>query len=459
MHAPNRLLLLALSLCGLLGQGCGASVDDEAASSNAAQTLTCASPLGRAVAEDAAQGENTFEGEAHVEESRVVEGPVVGGKEIAGAIKRLIATAQREILIESFDFDERSWLAGQVREAVYARGGDVQVRILVPNFPFRGKNPPYITESPGDAIERITAFFDRPNVVVGVLPRNGALGLGALHSRQIVVDGRRALITDANMQWNADPQSEMGSNRVRGAEWYQLATVVEGRIGERLRAEFRSAWDQATLARGVAGPLVDALSILAASSCTPMAVYGRKRLAGHDAASNRAFVSLFEHARSEVRVLTPNLNDAKDALNPSAGALDALAAATADADVYVIVSKGFNDWSESLPGQGGTNEENVPRLAEMATTPCNLHVRWFAGEDRTTIVGNGSYANHAKFASADGTTMLVGSQNMDTQSWKVSRELVLMIDSAEATARYDAEFDRVWERSEVAFECKGRAER
>jgi phosphatidylserine/phosphatidylglycerophosphate/cardiolipin synthase-like enzyme len=47
--------------------------------------------------------------------------------------------------------------------------------------------------------------------------------------------------------------------------------------------------------------------------------------------------------------------------------------------------------------------------------------------------------------------MVLGSQNLDTQSWKRSREVSVAVDDAEATARYDAIFDAIWARSPDAF--------
>src|SRR5262249_25455044 len=130
-----------------------------------------------------------------------------------------------------------------------------------------------------------------------------------------------------------------------------------------------------------------------------------------------------------------------------------LADATADADVYVVLSKGFNDSTEKIPSQGGTNEQNVGRLAGDAKNPCNLHVRWFSQTQGVAIDGNGNGASHSKWASVDGQAMILGSQNLDTQSWKKSRELSLAVDDATITARFDKVFHDVWARGPVAFEC------
>jgi phosphatidylserine/phosphatidylglycerophosphate/cardiolipin synthase-like enzyme len=392
------------------------------------------------VVEAAKRGPNTVKGDPLSQKNRLVEGPISGGEAITDAIVKLVASAKKEVLLEFFDFDERSWMAGKIKEAVLALPDTVQVRVLIPPFPFRGPHPPYITESEEDAVKRLTDFFARPNVKIGALPRTGFLGLGTLHSRQIVVDGARVLVTDANVQWNTDPVAH------GGLEWNQLAIVVEGEIGATFRQEIASAWER-SVPRGDALP--PAPSVSPAASCTPMALFGRDAGAPHDAASNRAIGALARSARRVVRVISPNLNDD--------GALAALADATEDATVRVVLSKGFNDATESYIGQGGTNAKNVERLAKMARDACKLQIRWYARDAGVAVEGNGRYASHSKLISADGQAMVFGSQNMDTQSWKSSRELNLFVDDAATVSKFDAAFDAIWDRSPVAFDARGGA--
>ena len=102
--------------------------------------------------------------------------------------------------------------------------------------------------------------------------------------------------------------------------------------------------------------------------------------------------------------------------------------------------------------QGGSNAHNVERLVRAAKDPSRLHIRWFADESGAPVVGNGLGASHSKWASADGSVMVLGSQNLDTQSWKRSRELGVAVDDPKTTREFDAVFDRVFARGAVAYE-------
>src|SRR6185295_6789977 len=167
----------------------------------------------------------------------------------------------------------------------------------------------------------------------------------------------------------------------------------------------------------------------AVPQCMRTVFLGRNAGDGEDASANAGYRALLLGAKRRINVVTPNLNDDS--------AVDTLAAATKDADVYVLLSKGFNDRNESLPAQGGDNEHNVWRLAKKAANTRHLHIRWFARTPGVAIDGDVDGANHAKFASADGQVMILGSQNLDTQSWKKSREVGLALDSADITHKFD----------------------
>ena len=50
--------------------------------------------------------------------------------------------------------------------------------------------------------------------------------------------------------------------------------------------------------------------------------------------------------------------------------------------------------------------------------------------------------------------MIIGSQNLDTQSWKSSRELGIAIDDAATTHVFDREFERRWAEAAQAYELE-----
>jgi phosphatidylserine/phosphatidylglycerophosphate/cardiolipin synthase-like enzyme len=426
-----RVAWLALPLVALSLAACAVSSD---AATSEDELTACSSDVARAVDAAATKGRSTIDGPLTTSSNRVVAGPFVGGEAIAKGMVDLIASAKTEVMIEFFDVEVESWSAQQVKQAIRALPSSVRVYVLVnpdQNRRFFGRFP----EKPESGVARMKAFLDDPKVTVGYW--TGATGihvLHLLHSKLVVVDGARAFVTDENLQRNADPVGRGG----RG--WYQLGMVVEGRVAQTLRQDAANAWSHAT-------PAVKIPPAPAASPspwCTPMTLLGRVEGDGEDSSADRGYAAFFRAARRNLRVITPNLNDD--------GALAALADATATARVDIVLSKGFNDANENLPTQGGTNAENVPRLAKLAKNKCNLHVRWYAETPGVAVDGNVPGANHAKVATVDGIALVLGSQNLDTQSWKQSRETSLFVDDAVTTKRFDAEFDRVWTRSVVAYE-------
>jgi phosphatidylserine/phosphatidylglycerophosphate/cardiolipin synthase-like enzyme len=182
---------------------------------------------------------------------------------------------------------------------------------------------------------------------------------------------------------------------------------------------------------------------MAPSTCLPMMITSRRSDA--DPTSNRTdntqdqgFLAAWGAATSHIHVQTPNLNDdaAKAAL---------LTAVKRGVRVDVILSKGFNEESEALPGQGGGNEMNVRMLyddlaaAGIADACDRLRIRWYSRDGVRPVLDNSFYASHAKFTSIDSAVAIVGTANMDTQSWNNSREVNVVVDSADTASAWDAQ--------------------
>jgi hypothetical protein len=80
--------------------------------------------------------------------------------------------------------------------------------------------------------------------------------------------------------------------------------------------------------------------------------------------------------------------------------------------------------------------------AELAgagiTDACDkLRIRWYSRDGVTPVFGNGTYASHVKYSSIDSAVAVVGTANMDTQSWNNSREVNVVVDDAALTAGWD----------------------
>lgn len=436
MHSLIASGLLVLSCLSFAG--CAADTSDGASEGEEEDALTgrCGSALGDRIHEAATRGPSTVKGALESRRNRVVKGPIVGGEAIANEIGDLIANAKEEILIQTFDIEQESWMAGQLRDALRTRKKPgVKVFILV--NPAQGQRGP-LPESPSAGVKRMHDFFADTGATVGVWNHAQWFNLlEVLHSKTLVVDGRRAMVTDTNIQKNADPVEHGGNG------WFQTAMVVEGEIATKLREDIVDAWGDATPKTHLERTLP---TVPATGACSRMIVLSREAGASEGSSADLGYMALFRGASKSVNIITPNLNDDH--------ALQAIADATAKTQVHIVLSKGFNDSTEKL-GQGGTNEHNVTRLVSMAKNKCNLHVRWFAKANGTVTVGNGKAANHAKWATADGTTMIIGSQNLDTEAWKREREVNIVVDEKSAVGRFDALFEKVWQRSPVAFDKDG----
>jgi phosphatidylserine/phosphatidylglycerophosphate/cardiolipin synthase-like enzyme len=359
--------------------------------------------------------------------NRVVGAPLAGGRAITAGMVRLIGTARHEVVLQSFIFED-SWMAQQLRAAIEALPPNVKVRVLV--HPRRGYGfglgPGLLGENPWRTRRRLRRLLPFDHVEIGVWKPGDLVGTAALHTKGVVVDGRRALVVDSNVQKNVDPLDEGG----RG--WFQLGMEVEGPIAGGLRTDAMAAFgDEGARASG------------RRVGSTRMILLGKQAGSGGRNSAAYGYASLFLSARKKLRAISPNLNDSAAVLS--------LAAATAHSDVYLVLSKGFNERAEWLL-QGGGNARNLRRLRALAADPSRLHVRWYADEAGIVPIGNNSRGpSHAKWASADGRVMVLGSQNLDTQSWKRSREVSVAVDDAEATAGYDAIFDGIWARSRDVF--------
>ncbi len=439
--AVRTISLAALPVLTCLAASLAAcTAASDGAESSASQAVTaCGSALGDSVAAAAEAGASTITGTLDTRANAITSDPIVEGAALGDALFDRVSSAKHEVFVESFDINETSWLALRLRDAIATLPSTVPVFIMAnPETGGSGSGAilSLIPETRAHLVSRLQALYDFPNVTVGAW-NTGIDPLNVDHVKQTVVDGSRALVLDANLQPNADP---VGSSP--GAlGWFQLGFLVEGQVALGLRADAVAAWQTTYPSQKL--PAAPAAPTVAA--CTRTVLLGRQSGAGTTSSADRGYAALLGGAKQALHVMSPNLNDAM--------ALSALAAATASADVEIVLSEGFNDETESLPLQGGTNETNVPKLAAMAKNPCNLHVRWFARTPGVAIDGNGVGTSHAKWASADGIAMILGSQNLDTQSWEHSRELSVLVDDPATTAAFDGVFAGVWANGATAYEC------
>jgi len=439
----------SLPLLAALLVGCAAAPtdDDGAESGQAASELpSCASERFRTIYESArpfARRGSVPESVFVTTENAVSPEVFVSGPEIYPAMADAVVAAKREVLLQTYGWD----VGSDGSNRLLAAFGQLQERRLREGE----TGPPVVVRINLDTRALSNAHFARIGALAGAL---GALGLdaahvrfevgafvhgslGSLHPKTLVVDSRVAIVGGANVEkWHDD-----------AVAWYDAAFRVEGAAAQALAHDFAFRWKDTKLwtcgadtrepSRCLGKP--PKLEIPAAEptrgACLPVLIASRDGDGmpfsnRNDNPQNRAWIGAMRAATTLVRIHTPNLNDdrAKKMI---------LETVRRGVRVELILSKGFNDVLQSLPGQGGTNEENVRALGEaLRSEPeaCGrLDIRWYATDELRPVVGNGPFQNHTKYLSLDGAVAIVGSGNMDTQSWNQSHETNIVVDDAATT--------------------------
>ena len=390
--------------------------------------------------------------------------PIVDPPEIFGSLADLVAGAKRDVAFTTFlweaDSDpSRALLTGIARlERRLLREGPreepVRVRLLTWAHALTagGKVAPIVSEV--DELELDPAY-----VVVEVATRT-SWGMGSIHQKIAIVDGEIAHVTSAN---------PMAANSWTGqTPWHEIAIVLRGEAAHQLLPTFDREWaDGRTwrcrwgtcFARGNDPIARPAWPTRYEASCMPVLALTRTADGSInndlDNAQNQGFLAAMDAAERLIAIETPNLNDdaAKQAIQR---------ALLRGVEVRIVVSYRFNRLTESLPLQGGHNEANVSELYEWAvenlgpTEACRrLRIRWYSRDGIAPVRGNGEGASHVKYLSIDGELVIVGSANMDTQTWNHSAEVSVAIDDSETTALWDAQvFDPDFARAIPASHCR-----
>ncbi|KAH9809011.1 hypothetical protein DFH28DRAFT_1134528 [Melampsora americana] len=149
---------------------------------------------------------------------------------------------------------------------------------------------------------------------------------------------------------------------------------------------------------------------------------------------NAAWIAGFKYAKKKVFIQTPTLNS-------SPVVRMCLDAAERGVLVILYLDLGFNDKGESIPFQGGTNQEVVIRMYKRLRK-CNkqeyLKVYWYTGKDQIRPINAvlKSRNCHVKFMAIDDEVGIQGNGNQDTQSWFHSQEINVMIDSKQMVGEW-----------------------
>ena len=390
---------------------------------------------------------------------------LVEGPEVFPTLADLIARAEHDVSFATFVWEVGSDPSnalldglGRLEARLRAEGTretPVTVRFLVYAnrlMGARGVGEPLVL-----AVRNLD--LDPRYVEVDVATRE-SWGLGAMHQKVVVIDGEIVHVGGANVEF------------VHGWEdglvpWHDSAYIARGEIAHAMLLSFDDMWIEGRtwecdgsvcnteLNRRPARTLRTPIH---ADGCLPMLALTR-RPRGEinnrvDNAQDQGWLAAMGAATEVIKIESPNLNDnaAKDAI------LDALERGV---NVRIVLSLGFNERTESLPGVGGGNAANADELYARATEAIGaaeacrlLQIRWYARDASGPIEGNGAGASHTKYMSVDDQMVIVGSGNMDTVSWNNAGEVNLAVDDAEVTAEWNGRmFDADFARSFASGHC------
>ncbi|GAA6008146.1 hypothetical protein JCM11491_001901 [Sporobolomyces phaffii] len=151
-----------------------------------------------------------------------------------------------------------------------------------------------------------------------------------------------------------------------------------------------------------------------------------------------AWLAALRYAENNVFIQTPTLN-ARPIVKGIVEACSRGGKAKDGIQVTLFLDLGFNDKGESIPFQGGTNEQVVARLyAQLVARgkSKNLHVYWYTGKDQIRPIRAIAKSRncHIKFLAVDGQCAILGNGNLDSQSFWHSQEANVLVDNPQIVA-------------------------
>ncbi len=394
------------------------------------------------------------------------------GIEVFPRIADLIAGAHSEVAYQTYIWkpsDPADEIEDGVRrlharlETEGPRERPVRVRFLFDTSSV-GAGPD-LSEVSRDIATRMEGLDLDPELILYEISGFDRVALGNLHSKSVVIDGEVGIIMGTNVQ---------EENDFNDGAWNDYGFEVRGDAALGLLADFDHAWrrsrqwtcgtedgsrEDCSFING--DPTVYNVVDHDVEACLPIMIAMRVGDANPfanrtDNTQDQTFIALMQNAEEVIRILTPNFNDdvARD---------EVVAAVQRGVRVELITGLGFNASTAGLPGQGGTNRDNVEMLytrlidggMSAAEACAGLQVRWYSHDGSGPVDGNVPTASHAKYMSVDDQVVVTGSANQDTQAWNFSREVNIVVDDEATTRAWDAQaFTPAFERGAITEHCE-----
>ncbi len=380
---------------------------------------------------------------------------LVDGEEIFTTYKDLIAQAEHEVDMVTFIWESKSDAAKSIGEGIklaQQNAKDKQkivVRIIANDFQLDPRKR--MIDDLNEWKKNLKLDETKIDVQLATYPH---IAFGASHSKYLIVDGKKSVVTGANTELvhNFTPK-----------KWHDTGYLLEGNVSQTILRDFDESWEKRALHYGCKdrfiecqriktpdSPNRDYMNNIQFSSGFPIIALpksSREHLNNDiDNPQDQGWLAAMENANDHINVLTPNIN--------AAGFQSSvIKAVKRGVTVRIITGLGFNDITESLPTQGGSNEQVMNKLVakvlkEDPTNKDKLKFGWYSKDGVKPIISNGASASHTKFMSIDNKVAIVGSGNMDHQTWNQSREFNILIDSPAATETINNSFfNGDWERA------------
>jgi len=384
---------------------------------------------------------------------------LIRGEEIFTEIKDIISNAKHEVQICFYvwGLSDPSRVIGDGIRAAAANmpeGEKLLVRIIINNFIYKQLMNIYEMFRTGnilDVDQRKQAFNTSaqdvfrsmvdwnldPNKVDLQISVYNALGPGNLHSKIVVVDGNKAVVTGANVEgegfqdFNEGAWTDFGAS-FEGPVAYSLSTIIDTMWDNKGKHQTCYYLDKENDVVNCTGtdypkPVRDWYKVPKGEGMIPMMVLSRQptniiNFINHST-NNNAFSGVFDYAKKSLYFMTPNVNDKTF----FSGVINAL---KRDVKVIVIASKESNEDIMARLGDSFRNEVVFRNLRkkickEDPAYARNLELRWYSRK------GTNPTMSHTKLTIADEQIVIVGSSNQTYFSWKTSQETDVLIDSAE----------------------------
>ena len=305
---------------------------------------------------------------------------------------------------------------------------------------------------------------------------------GSIHDKYLIVDGKRAIITGANVENN---------NNFDPRRWHDTGLSFEGPSVVSLLSSFKQSWEkkknkgflleEKRKKRGQKKGLVfykfkkmkrkrEFTPFFPISNLPTPFKNGINFLALPQEANDKqnndvispqslGWKKAMKLARKWIYIESPNIND--DQFLKSI-----IQAAGRGVMVNVLTGHKFNKGSHGgiigfVLGLGGHNEKVITkRVKKMAkkiygdkwssvfpSLKKNLTFKWYSKNGKKPVNGNGEGASHTKLLTVDGEISIQGSGNQDTFSWNSCNEFNFLIDDKNHTKNMEAFFLQDWNKS------------